>query len=68
MGSFKECFYPDSNVKEVEYLNQNMQERQLRHQFQEINNYLPSIGHCLLTLYFSQEGRIFHCAGLRSLF
>ena len=66
----KNVFYPDSNVKEVEYLNLKYAEKAARESIQEINNYLPSIGHCFIDIIFSQEGKgyFLHLGGLDRYF
>lgn len=66
----KKVLFPNPNMKVPENLNVKYAEKAAKNLIEEINNFLPSIGHCFMDMIFSQEGKgyFLHLGGLDQYF
>ncbi|NLZ49951.1 MAG: hypothetical protein GX895_14450 [Clostridiales bacterium] len=66
----KRILYPDPNMKVPDNINLKHAENAAKDLINEINNFLPSIGHCFIDMIFSQEGKAYflHLGGLDQYF
>lgn len=62
--------FPDPDIKKTDSLNMRYAEKASKELIQEINNFMPSIGHCFIDMIFSQEGKgyFLHLGGLDQYF
>jgi len=69
-GVLKMVLFPDPNMQKSENINFQFAERAAKDLIQEINNFLPSIGHCFIDMIFSKDGNgyFLHLGGLDQYF